>query len=148
MQSLIVQCKLQSTNHSFSVPERLSGSCRVGCWSDDWIALWGDWHLISQWPNNSPEIRNYYHIPITSVISPDLIFSVLVYQWYSYSYIYIYHPPGARDRAPCTKGAPRTASCSHGPVYGYNCFRPQATMSLSDYSELHGGRLGTLAGKS
>lgn len=35
-----------------------------------------------------------------------------------------------------------TASCSHGPVYGYNCFRPQATMSLSDYSELHGGRLG------
>jgi hypothetical protein len=90
MQSLIVKCKLQSTNHSFSVPERLSGSCRVGCWSDDWIALWGDWHLISQWPNNSPEIRNYYHIPITSVISPDLIFSVLVYQWYSYSYIYIY----------------------------------------------------------
>ena len=75
--------------------------------------------------NNSPEIRNYYHIPITSVISPDLIFSVLVYQWYSNN-IYI----------------------SHGPVYGYNCFRPQATMSLSDYSELHGGRLGALAGKS
>lgn len=98
--------------------------------------------------NNSPEIRNYYHIPITSVISPDLIFSVLVYQWYSNNIYIYYHPPGARDRAPCTTRGPRTASCSHGPVYGYNCFRPQATMSLSDYSELHGGRLGALAGKS
>jgi len=35
-----------------------------------------------------------------------------------------------------------TASCSHGPVYGYNCFRPQGTMSLGDYSELQAGHLG------